>query len=448
MTHQLNAALARIHTADGRIVGAGFLVGARHVLTCAHVVRQALALSDGAAPQPTDRVHLRFPLLDAELTLTATVARWDATLDIAGLILAEPPPAAAPVRLAASDDLWEHRFGALGFPARYDDGVWTSGVLRGRTANGRIQIDGKADPGYWIKPGFSGTAIWDTELDAVVGMAVTADMDAEVKAAYMIPARALLAAWPDAPLPAIAPAPPACDPPTARNPFCDRGRINDPARLFDRTRDLRELRQALAAGNSISLVGARQIGKSSLLYALYTTAEDWLPEKRVQYIDLQGVLDEQDFAAEVLEGLGHAPDEKNGLRAVKRALRRENLVLLLDEIEKLNRPAFTQNLHDLLRALAQRPTLTLAVASHRPLVEIFPPESATSPLHNIFTTRELGPFTAADARAFLDARLRGAGVAFAPHEIERLVIESGGHPAQLQRLAYQLFERYRGATVL
>jgi hypothetical protein len=446
MTHQLNAALARIHTAEGRIVGAGFLVGARRVLTCAHVVRRALALSDGAAPQPTDHVHLRFPLLDAELALTASVARWDATLDIAGLTLPEPPPAAKPVRVVASDDLWEHRFGAFGFPAGYDDGVWTSGVLRGRTANGRIQIDGEDNPGYWIKPGFSGAAIWDTELDAVVGMAVTADRDAEVKAAYMIPARELLAAWP-AIAHATTDAHPACDSPSAPNPFCDRGRINDPARLFDRTRDLREMRQALAAGNHLSLVGARQIGKSSLLYALYKTAEAWLPDKRVHYIDLQGVLDEADFAAEVLEGLGHAPDEKNGLRAVKRALRRENLVLLLDEIEKLNRPAFTQNLHDLLRALAQRPTLTLAVASHRPLGEIFPPESATSPLHNIFTTRELGPFTAADARAFLGARMRSAGLTFAPAEIERLVIESGGHPARLQRLAYQLFEHYRGATV-
>ncbi len=442
MTHQLSAALARIHTAEGRIVGAGFLVGARRVLTCAHVVRRAQALSDGAAPQPTDHVHLRFPLLDADLALTANVARWDAALDIAGLTLPEPPPAAKPVRVVASDDLWEHRFGAFGFPAGYDDGAWTTGVVRGPTGAGWIQLDGLADPGYWIEPGFSGAAIWDTELDAVVGMAVTADMDAEVKAAYMIPARELLAAWPDAPLPAMAPAPPACDTPTAPNPFCDRGRINDPARLFDRTRDLREMRQALAAGNHLSLVGAQQIGKSSLLYALYKTAEAWLPDKRVHYIDLQGVLDEADFAAEVLEGLGHAPDEKNGLRAIKRALRRENLVLLLDEIEKLNRPAFTQNLHDLLRALAQRSTLTLAVASHRPLIEIFPPENATSPLHNIFTTRELGPFTAADARAFLGARLRGAGLAFASTEIE-----SGCHPARLQRLAYQLFEHDRGATV-
>ncbi len=38
MQESLEASLVRIHTADGRVVGAGFLVGERHILTCAHVV--------------------------------------------------------------------------------------------------------------------------------------------------------------------------------------------------------------------------------------------------------------------------------------------------------------------------------------------------------------------------------------------------------------------------
>jgi len=224
------------------------------------------------------------------------------------------------------------------------------------------------------------------------------------------------------------------------NPFCDRGRINDPARLFDRRRILRELRDMLAHGNSISLVGPPQIGKSSLLYALYRTGPEWFPQGTVHYVDLQGVLDEEDFCEEVLRGMGREP---GGLRALKKALRKERLVLLLDEVEKLTRPAFTKDLHDLLRSLAQEETLTLAVASHRPLEEIFPPSSDTSPFHNIFARKRLGPFTSQDARAFLRHRLRGTGVVFAPEEIERLVMESSGHPARLQELAYDLFEAKR-----
>jgi len=224
------------------------------------------------------------------------------------------------------------------------------------------------------------------------------------------------------------------------NPFCDRGRINNPARFFDRQSILRELRLMLAQGNSVSLVGEVQIGKSSLLYVLFLTAKDWFPQGIVHYVDLQGVLDEADFCAEVLAGLGREPGD---LRALKRALRRERLVLLLDEVEKLTRPAFTKDLHDLLRALAQEDTLTLAVASHRPLQEIFPPSGPTSPFHNIFTEKRLGPFSPADARAFLHHRLRGTGVVFTPEEVERLVMESGGHPARLQELAYRLFEEKR-----
>ena len=240
----------------------------------------------------------------------------------------------------------------------------------------------------------------------------------------------------DCPRPAVQPSHVVAAP----NPFCDRGRINDPAYFFDRQRILRELCQMLAAGNSVSLVGEQEIGKSSVLYRLYQSRAEWLPEATVLYLDLQGVLDEEDFCAEVLEELGRGPGD---LRTLKRALRRERTMLLLDEVEKLADPAFFPRLHSLLRALAQEPTLTIAVASHLPLVEIFPPRDPTSPFHNIFTEKRLGPFAPDDVRAFLTRRLKGMEVAFTPEEIERLVTESGGHPARLQRLAYDLFEQKR-----
>jgi hypothetical protein len=42
MQESLEASLVRIHTTDGRVVGAGFLVGEMHILTCAHVVAGAV----------------------------------------------------------------------------------------------------------------------------------------------------------------------------------------------------------------------------------------------------------------------------------------------------------------------------------------------------------------------------------------------------------------------
>jgi hypothetical protein len=193
-------------------------------------------------------------------------------------------------------------------------------------------------------------------------------------------------------------------------------------------------------GNSVALVGEPEIGKSSLLYHLCATQADWFPSAKAIYLDLATVVDEVDFCAEVLARLGR---ELGDLRALKRALREEQVVLLLDEVERLADAAFSP-LHGLLRALAQGRTLTLVVASRSPLAQVLPDTSPTSPLHNIFTEKRLGPFDSDEARAFLDHRLRRTGMTFAPEEVERLMMESGGHPARLQRLSYALFERKAG----
>ncbi len=100
---------------------------------------------------------------------------------------------------------------------------------------------------------------------------------------------------PDPPAAVEAPAAPSGRRPV--NPFYAGGRINDPAMFFGRTRLLREVRTELNKRCSVSLVGASQVGKSSLLYHLYLTRADWLadPETTLAYVDLQGVLDEADF---------------------------------------------------------------------------------------------------------------------------------------------------------
>jgi tetratricopeptide (TPR) repeat protein len=192
MKQPLGPSTIRIRTSDDKVIGAGFLVGERYVLTCAHVVPADIQEA------PADEVLLDFPLIEPERTLTAHVIHWDAERDVAGLELTKAPPAdAQPVRLVTTDDLWGHSFRAFGIPAGYDDGVWTSGVLRGRIGSGWVQIEDVKEPGYWVQPGFSGTPIWDEQLDGVVGMVVAADTDRATKAAFMIPAQALVEVWPE-----------------------------------------------------------------------------------------------------------------------------------------------------------------------------------------------------------------------------------------------------------
>ncbi|MER5617290.1 hypothetical protein [Streptomyces sp. NPDC002215] len=61
----------------------------------------------------------------------------------------------------------------FGFPVGRPDGVWHSGVLRGRQGNGWVQIDPRSG-GYRVSGGFSGSPVWDERLGGVVGMVAVA----------------------------------------------------------------------------------------------------------------------------------------------------------------------------------------------------------------------------------------------------------------------------------
>jgi len=202
MQEPLEASLVRIRTTDGHVVGAGFLVGERHILTCAHVIRLALGLPDHPVDPPQGLVSLDFPLIPPRTLLTASVVQWcpplsDGSGDIAGLeLLDEPPVAAEVVRFALAEDLWEHPFRAFGFPDGYDDGVWARGNLLGRQATNWIQIEDIKTQGFAVALGFSGTPVWDTRLQGVVGMVVAASRPSDLKAAFVLPLDVLVAAWP------------------------------------------------------------------------------------------------------------------------------------------------------------------------------------------------------------------------------------------------------------
>src|SRR6266446_6773569 len=201
MPESIDTSLVRIHTKAGGVAGAGFLVGERHILTCAHVIAQALGLSYDAHDPPSSTIGLDFPQLASHTLLTAKVVFWnpveaDDRGDIAGLeLLDEPPAGSEAVHLAPADQVWEHSFRALGFPSGYDDGVWATGRLLGRQGANWIQIEDVKDPGFAVIAGFSGAPVWDTQSQGVVGMIVASSQQATTKTAFVIPSDVLKAAW-------------------------------------------------------------------------------------------------------------------------------------------------------------------------------------------------------------------------------------------------------------
>ena len=211
MPESIDTSLVRIRTKDGSVVGAGFLVGERHVLTCAHVVAQALDLPKDAIDQPSSTVSLDFPRLASHTLLTAEVVCWypvqaDGRGDIAGLkLLDEPPVGAEAVHFAPADQVWGHPYRAFGFPTGQDGGVWSEGRLLGLQGTNWIQLVDDKIPGFAVIRGFSGAPVWDTQLRGVVGMIVAFIEPTSIKAAFAIPSDVLIASCPHIPVGPLVP---------------------------------------------------------------------------------------------------------------------------------------------------------------------------------------------------------------------------------------------------
>lgn len=170
MAAPLELSIVRIYSNSGKVIGAGFLVSQKYILTCAHVVADALGLPRTTAQMPDSEITLDFPIVAAKQLLQAKVVFWlpvnpgMALEDIAGLELKHSSPDKALLApLITSDDWAGHPLRVLGFPAGQPDGVWATGVLRGRTAKGWVQLEDVKQPGYALQPGFSGAPIWDGE---------------------------------------------------------------------------------------------------------------------------------------------------------------------------------------------------------------------------------------------------------------------------------------------
>ncbi len=207
---------------------------------------------------------------------------------------------------------------------------------------------------------------------------------------------------------------------------------------------LRQAFEELNRGVSLSLVGERQIGKSSILSQICAQAEKRMQFKvefqpKFVYLSLQLVDNEEEFYEALCEAL--EIETSKGFK-LTRALRGKHYVLCLDEVEKMSWDGFTKNLRSQLRGLADgaNAPLTLVIASRSPLAHVFPdsPE-LDSPLAGICRQLDVLPFDEEITRAFLIHRLQDTGIRFSEQEITRLFTKSKGHPAYLQELAADLY---------
>jgi V8-like Glu-specific endopeptidase len=205
MSNLLKQSIVRIRKENGDIVGVGFLIGESQVITCAHVVKEALNIKLKQSDPPQGHVHLDFPFLITKKILTAEVTRWNPTrkdggYDIAGLELSGFPPTDArstPFCPEDVDSLEAINYKVFGFPGGHDEGVWSAGKVIDERGDGLMQLEGIKVTGKRIEAGFSGGPVWDKESRNVIGMITTADKQAGSKVAFMIPMKKIFEVWPE-----------------------------------------------------------------------------------------------------------------------------------------------------------------------------------------------------------------------------------------------------------
>lgn len=244
--------------------------------------------------------------------------------------------------------------------------------------------------------------------------------------------------------------------PMLRNPYTNRAAVVCEEDFFGRTNDLAGLYSRLLGDQSVSLVGERRVGKSSLLRALDFDGirEDFdVPnELRFVYLDLQFVAEcnEEEivrFLLDELTGVLNLPRheaDREALMAVGRQALRSGyrLVMVMDEFDiLLHNQAIPLSFFSFLRAWSSRFRACFAVASREGSIEpILETSQSGSPFLNIFGAVYVGPLEAPEAEDLVFVPAERLGMPFSPEEGEWIFDLGGHHPLFLNIACTHLFD--------
>jgi len=198
-------AIARIFDTKGNVIGTGFLVAPGYVLTCAHVVLQAIGVQKEKFAeyqgQPQDSITLDFHVLASGQSIQADVVAWlpynIEKGDVAALRLRSPAPEGAtpiPLVKVTRSEVEQDEHSVYGFGKGANGGRSDAYRPKANVAGGRFQLCKVGDStDETIKPGFSGAPVWNESRECVVGMVATAVIakDEQQSTAYAIPTKEL-----------------------------------------------------------------------------------------------------------------------------------------------------------------------------------------------------------------------------------------------------------------
>ncbi|TXS54182.1 serine protease [Streptomyces sp. t39] len=456
----LAAGTVRLRDGHGDSAGTGFLVGDGLVLTCAHVVCDALGEPRDTEELPAARVTVDMPLLAGPTTpghgIEAEVVHWvpireDRSGDVAVLRLLAPAPRARPLPTSLSRRLWEHGSRIVGFTGRSDRPVWQRGSLLGSAGKGWVQLSRADGQTVRVSGGFSGSPVWDNALGAVVGMIVAAEPVRDDQQAYMLHLGALADE-----IPALTEVFRAPSPFRGLEPY----REEDAGVFFGREEDAETVITALRGDRAVvTLCGPSGCGKSSLALAGVVPVMRG-PGREVVVVHCGRTSRPVSALAVELLGLarrtGSGPPRALGVERVVAWLAGAGLA---DTVHRLTGSATT----DLLVVLDQAEALLdLPAGDLTALLSVVFPARRTAGMRVLLTLRAdfidaalsdehlgpvlkrgvvlpLTPMTRAQLHAVITHPVdRVPGVSYEPGLARRILEDAGGEPGALPLLGFVL----------
>ncbi|HCQ19893.1 MAG TPA: hypothetical protein DIU28_00030 [Anabaena sp. UBA12330] len=233
-----------------------------------------------------------------------------------------------------------------------------------------------------------------------------------------------------------------------QNPFIPiTGRIEKLEKFFGREKEIKEIFELLNNASSVVIIGEQTIGKSSLLYAVYQQSEKLLksPRQRV-FLDMNNIHNQEDFYFAICEKID-VPASIG--QKFNRNLENKRVLLILDNVGKLNGAGFTRDMRDHLRGLAEgeNACLKLVLAANESLQILFNDSYETSPLADICLPIDIPVWNKKIIREFITERLQPTTIDFTEADIQKLIQESGGYPQKLTQLCYNLYKKYSESSI-
>ncbi len=245
------------------------------------------------------------------------------------------------------------------------------------------------------------------------------------------------------------------------NPFYNRSMIMNEEEFIGRTRELADITERLQGAQSVSILGEKKIGKSSLLYHLYLSGNERMGDRqncRYQflYMDMHNpALNTPElFTEKIVTELSSEYDpqelKESPLITLSEALENNSEkgklpVLLIDDFEEIVKRSklFNDDFIDSLRFYANSGLISVITASRKTLREIMDKSKLTSPFWNIFTTIKLKEFAFDDklneTEDFLEHYWKNLNIT--KKEKCFLLDRSADHPLKLQIISYWLIQK-------